>query len=166
MGSSQFELSYDGLLEDLLTSVFESAGAGHSLRGAVALHRDLRVLLPAADVRWHVLELDLFAKEDVHLLFDRVLVTVLHEGSAEVDHTHVVEVLVGARKAAHHAELRIKQVLTVASVGNTVIYNLLKDDLHRRLGVEAQVLAVTSDDLTVLLEALLYRRGVRGLVLN
>ena len=79
-----------------LTAVLQAASAGHDLSGAVALHANFAVLLPATDVGWHLWEVNFLFQEQVHLSLDRVLLAVSDERSAEVDNTHRVEVLVGA----------------------------------------------------------------------
>ena len=87
----------------------------------MTLHTDLTVLLPAADVSGHLWEIDFLLQECVHLKFDRVLLTISDEGGAEVNHTHRVEILVRARVTAHNTELRVENILTVASVGHAVV---------------------------------------------
>ena len=72
----------------------------------------------------------------------------------------------GARVYAHTAEVRIKYVLAMASVGNAVVDNELQDHVKGVLAMERQVLTIAGHDLSVLLQAFLNRGAVMGLVLD
>lgn len=113
----------------------------------MALDRNFAVLLPAPNVWWHVVELNLFLQEQVHLALDGVLLSVTDEGSAEVERGHGVEVLVRTAEAAHDAEVSVEEVLAMTTIGDAVINNLLQNNFHGRLSVERQILTVAGHNL-------------------
>lgn len=76
------------------------------------------------------------SRDGTELFLDGVFLAHAHEGRAEVQRRHRVEVLVASREAAHHAELRVEKVFSVATVGHAIVDDRLQDDFHCCLSVE------------------------------
>lgn len=165
---SEIKLPLEGLGEHLLGTVLELECSHGRLLGDVALHLDLAVLLPAADVVRHLVrEIDLFLEELVHLSLDRVRLSLYHEGAAVVDAGHRVEILVVAREATHDVELGVEYVLAVAPVLDAVVDYELDHDFLCVFAVEAEVLAIATDDVAVITKSLFHTSAaIRRIVLN
>ena len=122
---SKFELPVNVNGQRLLAAILQPASTCNCLDSTVALNRNLTVLFPAPDIWWHVVEFYFLLQKQVHLSFDRILLAIFDKSSAEVQRRHRIKVFVGSREATHHTELRIKKVLAMASIGNTIIDDLL-----------------------------------------
>jgi hypothetical protein len=123
---SQFELAFNVKCQHLFRAVLQSAVPCYCLYSPVSLNRNFAVLLPPPDVSRHVLELNFLLQKEVHLFFNWIFLAVAHERSAEINRSHCFEVFVRAAVAAHHSEIRVKQVFTVAAVRNAIVYYLLQ----------------------------------------
>jgi len=132
----------------------------------VALNGNLTVLLPASNVSGHLLEVDFFSQEDIHLSLDWVVFVVANKCRAEINSGHRVEINVGTRVATHDAEVGVEQIVAVTAVGHAIVNDRLKDDFHRGVSVEGKVLTVAGNDLTLLLESVLDGGSVGALVLD
>ena len=87
----------------------------------MTLDLDFRVLFPASDIHWHVIKGDFLFEELVHLSLNRVLITSLDKGGGVIDARHRIEIFVLARVHTTRAEVIIEQVLSMATVGNTIV---------------------------------------------
>ena len=124
---SKLELLLKGLGECVLSSVLHLEGPHDGFLGQVALHLNFGVLFPGPHTLWHI-EFHFLFKEDIHLLLYGIDLSSDHEGSGIVDTGHLVEVFMGVGVAAHHVELGIEDVFSVAPVLNAVVNNQLDHD--------------------------------------
>ena len=97
------------------------------------------------------MELHIFFKKLIHLAFDGVFFPCLHECRSVIKSGHCIEILMGAGVDADTPEVGVKDVLSVASVGNAVIDNQLKNNIQRVLAVEGQILSIACHNLAILL---------------
>lgn len=146
---SKLELLFKGLGQSVFSSVLHLQGPHHGLLGQISLHLNFRVLFPGSDTLWHV-ELNLFLQEDVHLLLYWVHLACYHESSGVVDTGHLVEIFMWVSVAAHHVELSVEDVFSVASILHSIIDNQLDHDFFGLLTVEGQVFSIARDNVSVL----------------
>ena len=93
------------------------------------MHLNFTVLFPASDVWRHVGKVNLFLKEGVHLGLDWVWFAGNYKGSSIVDARHLVKIFVLAGVSSHDIKLGVENVLTVASVGYTIVDDQLDHNL-------------------------------------
>ena len=139
---SKLELAVYGPLQLLLSSILEFHSPSSGLGSLISLDLDLGILLPAANVIRHIVKGNFFFEELIHLTLDRIGLTLDDESSCVVDAAHVVEILVATGVTSHDPELRIEDVLPVASVLNTIINNQLDHNFLCVFAMERKILAV------------------------
>ena len=100
------------------------------------MHLNFTVLFPASDVWRHVGKVNLLLEEGVHLSLDGVWFARNDKGSGVVDASHLVKIFVLAGVRSHHIKLRVENILTVSSVGYTIVDDQLDHDLLRVIAVE------------------------------
>ena len=122
---SKFELPVNINGQRFLAAILQPTSTCNCLDGTVTLNRNLTVLFPAPDIWGHVVEFYFLLQKQVHLSFDRIFLAIFDKSSTEIQCRHRIKVFVGSGEATHHTELRIKKVLAMASVGNTIIDDLL-----------------------------------------
>jgi hypothetical protein len=65
-----------------------------------------------------------------------------------------------------YAEIRVKEILAMASVWNSVVDDLLKYHLHSCFTMEGQIFTVASDYLAIALQSFLHWCVIGTFVLN
>lgn len=125
------------------------------------------VLFPASDVWGHIGKIYLFLEEGVHLSLDWVWFAGNDKSTRIIDARHLVKIFVLASMRSHHVKLRVKNILSVSSVGHTIVNNQLNHDLLCVITVERKVFSVAGNDVAILSEPLLDTGlSVAGIVLN
>lgn len=131
------------------------------------MNLNFTVLFPASDVWGHIGKIYLFLEEGVHLSFDWVWLAGNYKSSSIIDARHLVKIFVLASVGSHNIELRVENILSMTSVGNTVVNNQLNHDLLCVITVERKVFSVAGYDVAILSEPLLDTGlSVAGIVLN
>ena len=115
----------------------------------MSLNLNFTVLLPSSDVLRHIIEFNFLLQEFVHLSLDWVFFPILYECSTKVKGGHCVEIFMGTAVAAKHSEIWIEQIFSVTSIGNSIVYNLLQNYLHRSFTVEGEVFAIASYNFSI-----------------
>ena len=87
----------------------------------MTLDLDFRILLPSSYIVWHIIELDFFFEELVHLSFNWVFRARLHKRGCVVNDSHAVKIFVLPRVDATISKVIIKQILSMPSIGNSII---------------------------------------------
>ena len=105
---------------------------------------------------WHIIELDFFFEELVHLSFNWVFCARLHKRRCVVDHGHAVEIFVLARVHTAIPKVIIKQILSMSSIGHPIVNQQLKNDFQSSFTMEGQIFTIACHNLAILLESLLH----------
>ena len=131
------------------------------------MHLNFTVLFPASDVWGHIREVNLFLEEGVHLSLDWIWLARNDKSTSIIDARHLVKILMLTSVGAHDIELGVENILTVASVGNTIVNNKLDHDFLCVITMEREIFTVAGYNVAVLSESLLDSGlSIAGIVLN
>ena len=87
----------------------------------MTLDLDFGILLPSSYIVRHIIELDFFFEELVHLSFNWVFRARLHKRGCVVNDSHAVKIFVLPRVDSTISKVIIKQILSMPSIGNSII---------------------------------------------
>ena len=121
---SELKPFFQSFVQNFFCSILHFKGTNYGFFSQISLNLNFRILLPTSYVFWHI-KFNLLFQEIIHLLLYRIWFSIDDESTSIIDTGHLIEIFVSISEAPHDVELSIENVLSVASILNSIVNNQL-----------------------------------------